>query len=183
MSAPTEFRPLTDAEWPAEIADMLGGFAGGLNVHRTIARHPALLRAIAPLREHVVNATALGPQLSEIAILRAGRRLGSSYEWSQHIVRARARGLSDARIKAAAGPLAEMAADDATVAGAVDELFETHALSEASTRALLRLGGEGAVFDLIATVSFYSMLGYALNSFGVPLDEDIAAELEATPLR
>ena len=36
--------PLTDAEWPEEIADLRDGFAGTLNVYRAMAHHPALLR-------------------------------------------------------------------------------------------------------------------------------------------
>ena len=37
--------PLTDAQWPSDLADLLKGFAGGLNVYRVMAHNPALLRA------------------------------------------------------------------------------------------------------------------------------------------
>lgn len=182
MTDPSAFRPLSDADWPEEIRDMLAGFAGSLNVHRTIAHHPALLRSIATFREHVVHATALGPQLSEIAILRTGHRLGSFYEFAHHIVRARARGVADARIAAATGPLAAMEPADAAIARAVDELFDAHALSAESVAALGEIGGRAAVLDLIATVGFYSILGAVLNSFDTPVDDDIRAELAARPL-
>jgi len=42
------------------------------------------------------------------------------------------------------------------------------------------IGKEG-IFDLIATVGFYSTLGFMLNSFPPPLDEGIARELRETP--
>lgn len=177
-----DFSPLTDAAWPDAAADMRSGFAGALNVYRVMAHHPDLLRAWAPLREHVVNRTALGPQLSEVAILRTGHRLGSSYEWNQHIDRARRRGLTDARIASIAGPCDAMDPQDAQIARAVDELFDTHRLSQASVAAMARDLGKAAVLDLIATVGFYSVLGYALNSFDVPLDDDIAEALHRTPL-
>ncbi|MEN9062692.1 carboxymuconolactone decarboxylase family protein [Ponticoccus litoralis] len=103
--------PLSDADWPEEIAALRDGFAGQLNVYRTMAHHPALLRAQAPLRQHVVKDSALGPIRSEVVILRTGVRLGSSYEWQQHVSRARKLGMSDTRIAAirdmpvgAAGP-------------------------------------------------------------------------------
>ena len=182
MTAADDFRPVTDADWIETIGDLLAGFAGSLNVHRTIAHHPALLRSIADLREHVVHATALGPQLSEIAILRTGHRLGSFYEFSHHIVRARARGVSDARIIAATGPCAEMQPEDAVIAGAVDELFDARALSGTSVSALMGLGGRPAVLDLIATAGFYSILGFVLNSFSTPVDDDIRAALAERPL-
>lgn len=178
----TDFSPLTDAAWPEDVADMRSGFAGRLNVYRVMAHHPDLLRAWAPLREHIVNRTALGPELSEVTILRAGHRLGSSYEWDQHIERARARGLTDARIASIAGPCHDMAPQDAMIARAVDELMDSHRLSDTSIAAIAGDLGKPAVLDLIATVGFYAVLGHTLNSFDVPLDEDIAEALRRNPL-
>ncbi len=50
-----KFKPLSDADWPVEIAGMMDGFAGGLNVYRVMAHHPMLLRAWAGLRDHIVH--------------------------------------------------------------------------------------------------------------------------------
>src|SRR5690606_12980353 len=97
-TAVTPYPPLADTEWPDEILDMLNGFAGQLNVYRTMAHHPALLRAWASLRQHVVVDNALGAQLSEIVILRTAFRLGSRYEWSHHVVRAGKCGVAKGRI-------------------------------------------------------------------------------------
>ena len=185
MNTPTPdappFPPLTDAEWPQEAADLLHGFAGRLNVYRTMAHNPDLLNAWAPLRQHVVLDSALTPQQSEVAILRTGHRLGSSYEWAQHVSRARACGMTDARIDSMRGPVAKMQAEDATIAGAVDALFDDKRLSPATMQALIALVGRKGMFDVIATTGFYSTLGYILNSCDTPLDEDIAAELRAEP--
>ena len=92
------FAPLTDADWPEALADLKGGFATKLNVYRVMAHRPELLRAWAPLRDHVVVQTALGPELSEVAILRTGHHMGSSYEWDSHVHRARKLGMSDVTI-------------------------------------------------------------------------------------
>jgi len=173
--------PLGDADWPDAIADMKTGFAGGLNVYRVMAHHPDLLRAWAPLRDHVVNGTALGLQLSEVAILRTGHRLGSSYEWKQHIDRARKRGITDKRIASIAGPPEGMAPDDALVACGVDELLDRHRLSEATADALIARLGKTAMFDLIATVGFYSILGWLLLTCEVPLDDDVSEALTERP--
>lgn len=177
-----DFKPIGDQDWPAEITDMLSGFAGGLNVYRTMAHHPALLKAWSDLREHVVRQTSLGAELSEVVILRTGTRLGSSYEWHQHIVRARKSGLVDARIARLGGPLEDVTGDDALLAKAVDELFDQSRLSEATTAGLKSKIGKHGILDLIATVGFYSTLGFILNSFGTPLDKDIADELIKNPL-
>ena len=177
----TRVTPLDDAQWPVEAADLRSGFAGGLNVYRTMAHHPDLLRAWAPLREHIVNQTSLGPEWSEVVILRTGHRLGSSYEWQQHIDRARKRGLIDARIASIAGAPANMAPMDAVLAVAVDDLFDRNKLTDTSVSAITQQLGKTGVFDLIATVGFYSVLGYTLNTFDVPLDDDIAEALRQHP--
>ena len=174
--------PLSDADWPGSIAPLREGFAGKLNVYRVMAHHPALLAAWAQLRRHVVQETALGPERLEVVILRTGHRLGSDYEWAQHVCRARALGISDTRIRSLRGPLAEMGAEDALLAEAVDTLFEAKALDPELESRLADALGRQAVFDLIATVGFYSTLGYLLNTYRPPIDRDIADELAARPL-
>ncbi|HSF64139.1 MAG TPA: carboxymuconolactone decarboxylase family protein [Paracoccaceae bacterium] len=173
---------MSKADWPQDIADMQTGFAGRLNVYRVMAHHPALMRAWAPLRAHVVQDNALGAQRSEVVILRTGHRAGAAYEWAHHISRARACGMSDARIASIAGPLDGMAPEDAVIAGAVDALVDKHHLPEAERDALQALVGTAGVFDVMATVGFYSTLAFIVKTFGTPLDADVAAELDARPL-
>lgn len=177
------FAPISDTDWPEEIANMLPGFAGSLNVYRTMAHHPALLKAWATLREHVVNQTTLGPLRSEVVILRSGARLGSNYEWQQHIIRARKAGLSDKRISQLNGAIDQIEHDeDRVLAQTVDMLFDKHGLSAEIQENLTALIGKKGVVDLMATVGFYSTLGFILNSFDTPLDGDIAQELTRSPL-
>lgn len=183
MTETPKFPPVQDADWPAEAADLRDGFAGRLNVYRTMAHHPELLNAWAPLRQHVVLDNVLGAQLSEVVILRTGVRLGSSYEWGHHVSRARACGMEDARIASIKGAPEDMAPLDGLLAGAVDQLFDAKRLSDDTQAKIAQALGEKAIFDVIATVGFYSTLGYMLMSCGTPLDEDISAELTAKPLQ
>ncbi len=64
----------------------------------------------------------------------------------------------------------------------VDELFADHKISTQTEAALRTLTGKHVVMDVIATVGFYSTLGYILNTFEIPLDQDIATQLRADPL-
>ncbi|MBN9885877.1 carboxymuconolactone decarboxylase family protein [Salipiger abyssi] len=171
--------PRTDEDWPEAIQDMNQGFAGALNVYRTMAHHPALLRAWAPLRQHIVKDTALGPIRSEIVILRVGVKLGSSYEWAHHVSRARALGMSDDRIAAV---LKMPDGEDGLLVRAVDAMLDAHRLPETLEAELTAAVGREAVFDLIATVGFYSVLGTILMTYDVPIDDKVAAEMEARPL-
>ena len=171
--------PLSDADWPAEAAALRDGFAGALNVYRTMAHHPALLTAWAPLRQHVVKENALGDELLEIVILRGAHRMGSDYEWSHHVSRARALGMTDARIAAVRGMPDGL---DGLLVQAVDALFDTRRLPPALEAELTAVLGRPAVFDVMATVGFYSVLGFILLTYGTPLDAPVAAELAARPL-
>ena len=71
---------------------------------------------------------------------------------------------------------------EAAALAAIDELFSDARLSPDTARAVASLVGAAGVIDLMATVCFYSTLGYLLNTAETPLDEDIAAELADNPL-
>lgn len=174
--------PISDAEWPDAIMELRGDFAGRLNVYRVMAHHPDLLRAWANLRDHVVLKNALGAQRSEIVILRAAVRLGSDYEWQHHVSRSRVCGLEDARIASMTGLIEDMAPDDAVIAKAVDDLFDNARLSAATATALSTLVGTKGMLDVIATVGFYSTLGFILKSFETPIDTQIQTEMNNHPL-
>lgn len=149
---------------------MMGGFATRLNVYRTMAHHPALLRAWAPLRQHLVLDTALGPERSEVVILRAAWRLQSDYEWSHHVHRATQLGFSAARIAAIA---ATPEGEDGLIVRAVDSVLDHHRLPPALEAELATAIGRPAVIDLIATVHFYCTLGALLLTYGTPVDGGI----------
>jgi 4-carboxymuconolactone decarboxylase len=176
---PTPCQPLSDQDWPEEISDLRAGFAGQLNVYRTMAHHPALLKAWAPLRQHVVKDTTLGAVRSEVVILRTAVRLGSDYEWAHHVSRARALGFSDERIAALRG---QATGEDGLIARAVDALTDERRLSETLKAELEPVLGVEGIIDLIATVGFYSVLGYLLMTYDTPIDEAIVAEMAKAPL-
>lgn len=171
--------PISDEDWPEAVRDLNQGFAGALNVYRVMAHNPALLRAWAPLRQHVVKDTALGLERSEIVILRVGVRLGSNYEWAHHVSRARSLGMSDARIAAV---LDMPEGEDGLLVRAVDAMMDAHRLPAKLEAELAAAIGKEAVFDLIATVGFYSVLGTILMTYDVPVDDAVAAELDERPL-
>lgn len=170
--------PLRDKDWPEAIADMRSGFAGKLNVYRAMANHPALLRAWANLRDHIVNQNRLGHELSEVAILRIGLGHGARYEWVQHVVRGHERGLSLERIQSLKGPLSHMAPMDALIAEAVDKPLRHSKLETRLQEDLAAAVGIEGMIDLMATVGFYSTLAFILNSFDVPLEDEILARFD-----
>ena len=72
--------------------------------------------------------------------------------------------------------------EDGLIARAVDALFDDKRLSPALEAELAAALGREAVFDLIATVGFYSVLGYILMTYDTPIDAAVAKEMAERPL-
>lgn len=175
-------QPIAAEDWPASIGELQAGFSGQLNVYRVMAHHPALLRAWVNLRQHIVVDTSLGRERSEIVILRAATHLKSSYEWNHHLVRARALGLTDKRIASMRDVSGKMEPSDAVLANAIDDVMQVSRIRPENRQALMDLVGKEGTLDLLATVGFYSTLGFMLNTFETPLDDAVASEVSDHPL-
>jgi len=173
--------PLTDDEMDAETRALLGAGTIGagrgrvLNIFRTLARHPKLLKRWLVFGNHVLAKSSLGPRERELAILRVGWICRAEYEWGQHVVIARASGLSDTEIeRIAAGPDAPGWSDlDRWILRGADELVSDHFLSDASWKGLSAHWSTEQLVDFVFTVGQYTLVSMALNSFGVQLDPGV----------
>ena len=105
--------PLADEDFSdavREVLDPLKAMGGGrtLNIFRTLAHHPDLMRRWLVFGNHVLGKSTLPAREREIAILRIGWLCRSAYEWGQHVLIARGIGMTDAEIsRIAAGADAE----------------------------------------------------------------------------
>ena len=173
--------PLADDEMDAETRALLGATSSDirrgpiLNIFRTLAHHPKLLKRWMVFGAHVLAKSTLPPRERELAILRIGWRCGSEYEWGQHVAIGRATGLSDDEIRRVAkGPEAPgWNTFDAAILRAVDELHDDSFLSDASWNALTAQWSTEQLIDLIFAVGQYTLVSMALNSLGVQLDAGV----------
>jgi alkylhydroperoxidase family enzyme len=173
--------PLADDEMDDETRALLGATSSDirrgpiLNIFRTLAHHPKLLKRWLVFGAHVLAKSTLPPRERELAILRIGWRCGSDYEWGQHVAIGRATGLSDDEIRRVAkGPEAPgWNAFDAAILRAVDELHDDSFLSDASWNALTAQWSTEQLIDLIFAVGQYTLVSMALNSLGVQLDAGV----------
>jgi alkylhydroperoxidase family enzyme len=171
--------PLTDAELDADTRALLGsaGDRGGqiLNIFRTLAHHPKLLKRWLVFGTHVLAKSTLPPRERELAILRIGWRCRAEYEWGQHAVIARACGLSDEEVRRTTAPADApgWSAFDAAIVRAVDELHDDAFLSDASWTALSAQWSTEQLIDFVFAVGQYNLVSMALNSLGVQLDAGV----------
>lgn len=173
--------PLTDDEMDADTRVLLGAGASGagrgrvLNIFRTLARHPKLLKRWLVFGNHVLAKSSLGARERELAILRVGWICRAEYEWGQHVVIARASGLTEDEIRRiGAGPEAPGWSDlDRWILRGADELVRDHFLSDATWQGLSAQWSTEQLVDFVFTVGQYTLVSMALNSFGVQLDPGV----------
>ncbi len=169
--------PLQDSELDAEASSMLDPIrsAGGevLNIFRTLAHHPKLMRRWLVFGNHILSKSTLAARDREIAILRVGYRCNAIYEWTQHVRIGKASGLTDAEIEQICeGPTASGWSEfDAALVRATDELHDDAMLSDATWKTLGQRYDTQQLMDLIFTVGQYHTVSMALNSLGVQTEQ------------
>ncbi|MHA1257329.1 MAG: carboxymuconolactone decarboxylase family protein [Promethearchaeota archaeon] len=120
-----------------------------LNIFRTLAHHPKLMKRWQVFGNHVLSKSSLPPRDRELLILRIGWLCGSEYEWGQHVKIGKESGITYEEIlRIIEGPDAE------GWDNALAEKYNTHQL-----------------MDVVFTVGQYNLVSWALNTLGVQRDE------------
>ncbi|HEY5646470.1 MAG TPA: carboxymuconolactone decarboxylase family protein [Pseudomonadales bacterium] len=146
-----------------------------LNIFKTMVNHPDLARRWMVFANHILGKSTLGVRERELVILRIGYLCQAGYEWGQHVLIARAAGMSDEEIRSCkTGPDTPGLADlDRLLLRATDELHEDAHVSDATWRGLEQHLSRQQLMDLVFTVGQYNLVSMALNSFGVQADEGL----------
>jgi len=171
-AATTPGLPLpTDDELPREAVETLAALPP-LNVFRAVAILPSSLRPFLELGGSILAGSELTPKQREFAILRVAHLTGAEYERQQHEQLARSLGMSDEEIgaTAAAAPARVLAADDALICQAAEEITRDVRLSDRTLEAGREQWGDKGVAELILTVGYYNMVSRFLESARVPLE-------------
>jgi 4-carboxymuconolactone decarboxylase len=143
------------------------------NIFKVLAHHPKLVKRWTPFAGHILGKQTLPFRDRELLILRIGWLNQSDYEFTQHELIARRGGVSEADIaRIKNGPKAEgWSENDAALMQAADDLYENSVVSDATWAALSKSYSTEQLVDLVFTIGQYNMVSWALNSFGVPLDD------------
>lgn len=170
--------PLPEELWEDEAKELLPRakmHGRTLNIFKTLAHHPRLLKRWMVFGNHVLFRSTLLPRERELVILRIGWLCQSEYEWGQHVIIGRQAGLTDEemqRIKL--GPNADgWDAFEATLLRAVDELHYEAFVSDATWQTLAARYNTQQLIDLVFAIGQYNLVSMVLNTLGVQLDEGI----------
>ncbi len=169
-------RPRLDPLDPTELdPDLKLGEGPVLNIFRTLAHHPKLLKRWLVFGNHVLMKSSLPTREREIAILRTGFLCRSGYEWGQHVLIARSAGVTDEEIERIAdGPDAPgWSPSDRAMLQACDELQRDSFVSDETWAALSSHFDHQQILDLVFCVGQYQLVSMALNTLGVQPDDHL----------
>ena len=154
---------------------LMGPDGQPLNVFKTLAHRPRLLRRVNALGGYFMAHGAIPVRERELVILRVAARADSEYEIGQHRWIAAKAGLTAAEIDAAVDPAREQpfTDDELALLALADELAATDTISDALWE---RLGGhwsDDERLELLVLAGFYRLLAGVLNGAGVELDDSV----------
>jgi alkylhydroperoxidase family enzyme len=170
--------PLADDQWSDEAAEVMEPIVAAgppLNIFRTLAHHPGLMKRWMVFANHVLGKSTLPPRERELVILRIGYLCRAGYEWGQHVGIARAVGVTDDEIRRVqAGPDGGDWSDlDRALLTATDELHRDSFVSDATWAALSEHLSTEQLMDVVFTVGQYNLVSMALNSFRVQPEDGL----------
>ena len=181
MSEP-RIPPLPPDQWEGDIKKILEVVPPGIerrlgdnNIFPTFARHAELFRAWLPFGGHLLTAGRLSGRDRELLILRTAVRCGSSYEWGQHVRISLDGGIDRKTIdRVLEGPDDEgWSEQESALLRAADELHDEARISDGTWEALARTYDAEQLIEATMLVGHYHMVAFALNSFGVELDDGL----------
>jgi len=143
-----------------------------VNIFRVLMQNPKLARSWSRFAGYILGGQSLPARDREILILRIGWLNQAAYEWEQHVRIGKAAGLSDDEIdQISKGPKAGWNKHDAALVQAADDLYENSVVSDETWKQLSERYNTEQMMDAVFTVGQYNLVSWALNSFGVPLDD------------
>ena len=166
--------PLSDEELPEQARELLGE-GPILNIFRTLAHHPGLMKRWLVFGNHVLAKSTLPPRERELVILRIGWLCRAGYEWGQHVPIARDSGLRQEEIdRIPQGSKAEGWSElDRALLDATDELHADAFISDSTWERLGELDTQQRI-DLVFAVGQYNLVSMALNTLGVQPEPGLA---------
>jgi len=171
--------PLAESQWDEIQTKLLMPYKRSdgsvLNVLTTIARHPDLFGRFMPFVLYVLEEQTLPDREREMLILRIGWLNQAKYEFGQHTLSGKSAGLTnDEILRITEGPDDPGWNEfDAALIRAADELHRDAIISDATWNTLSQQYNEKQLMDVVFTVGQYNLVSWALNSFGVQLEEGV----------
>lgn len=180
--------PLPQAQWSDAqrrfAQEIIDGPRGALiSPFVPLMRSPELMAHASRMGEYLRFRSALGPRLSELAILITARQWSQQVEWAIHAPIAERVGISTDTIAAISQGRSPqgLPEDEAVLYAFSTELHHKHSVSDVTWLAAVRLFGEKGVLDLIGINGYYTFLSMVMNAARTEVPASTAQPLAELP--
>ena len=145
-----------------------------LNIFATLAHHPRLLKRWSAFGGTLLFGGVLPDRDRELLILRTAWHCKAEYEWGQHVLLARAAGITNQEIDGIPGEeISESwVARDRALLRAADELHHSSVISDETWKVLAKDYDYQQLIEVCMIVGQYHMVAFTLNSLGVELEAE-----------
>lgn len=147
------------------------------NMSMVFANHPRLAIAYNTFGKHLLLTSTLAVRPRELVVLRTAWLQKCAYEWHYHVGYGLSAGLTMEEIAAirdgAASPIWDGKDEDRAILRAVDDLVENARIGDETWALLGRFYDRQQVMDLVFTIGNYVMLGWAVATFGIPVEPGV----------
>jgi 4-carboxymuconolactone decarboxylase len=147
------------------------------NMTMVLANHPQLALAYNTFGKHLLLTSTIAVRPRELVVLRAAWLQKCEYEWHYHVGYALSAGLTMEEIGAMGdgwqSPVWDGKDEDRAILRAVDELVENSRIGDECWELLSRHYDKRQRMDLVFTIGNYIMLGWAVATFGIPVEPGV----------
>lgn len=147
------------------------------NMSMVLANHPALALAYNTFGKHLLLNSTIAVRPRELIVLRTAWLQKCEYEWHYHVGYALSAGLTMEEIGAIRdgwrSPVWDGKDEDRAILRAVDELVDQSRIGDETWALLGRHYDRRQLMDLVFTIGNYVMLGWAVATFGIPVEDGV----------
>jgi alkylhydroperoxidase family enzyme len=147
------------------------------NMTMVMANHPPQAIAYNTFGKHLLLTSTIAVRPRELVVLRTAWLQKCEYEWHYHVGYALSAGLTMEEIAAIRdgwqSPVWDGKDEDRAILRAVDELVENQRIGDEAWNLLSRHFDQRQRMDLIFTIGNYVMLGWAVATLGIPVEDGV----------
>jgi 4-carboxymuconolactone decarboxylase len=173
---------LPEEQWTDEVRELFTIFEGEeartrgtkFNIMKTLANHPSLMSRFLAYEHQLLRHPTIPERMREIIILRLAWLYQQDYEWRQHVIIARAAGMSGAEIEAA-----KTGADDIVwseldrhALRATDQMYRGKTIDDATWDGLAAHFDNSQMLEILFTIGTFAMMSWIFNCTGLQLEDD-----------
>ena len=169
-------KAIKEEQAPPEVQEIYGKIQNNgakiINLYRTLAHNPRVLRDFLRLGSSLLSKSELSPKLRELAILRVAKLTGSEYEWRQHHSIALEVGVTaeQAEIVSDWHGSDLFSSEERAVLQYTDEVTQNVEPRDETYRALQQYLNDQNIVELTVSIGYWGMVARILVALQVDID-------------